>query len=131
MEPAHFDRRTKRLATQPLTRRRAVAAVTALLASVIGPLREETSAQSATPASPPSTGAEAANNTTLFVQTATGGTIAANPAAAVSTPATPGTATAAQRGACLLTLHDPTQGRRSPSDRPQRDFSEVETPRFF
>src|SRR5690242_19124911 len=108
MDPTPFDRLTRWVATRPLTRRRTFAAAAgAALAALVG-ATTGTRAQ-ATPTATPAAGAGtlAANNSTLFVQTASAGTFQPNPAAR-ATPTvvgrgTPAAATA--QGAYVLTLH--------------------------
>lgn len=131
MDPARFDRLAISLATHPVTRRRTLASGAALLGGLIGAVRGAR-AQSATPASPAAGHELADNNGTLFVQTAAGGTMTANPAAgATPLAAGAGTPAPAARGAYLLTLHGHTGETIGFSDRPERNFGELPTPKFF
>lgn len=135
MDSARFDRLTVALASRPVTRRRALAAGTTLLSGLASSLRGGR-AQPATPSTTPTapaTAGLAANNASLFVQTATGGTFQPNPAGS-ATPATVGRGTPAAtqpHGAYLLTLHGHSGETIGFSDRPQRNFGEVKTSRFL
>lgn len=129
MEGSRFDRLAKRLAKRHLSRRAALQAGAAGLA--VTALRTATSAAQGTPAPPGTPMSElAADNGSLFVQTATTGSLTPNPAAR-ATPAAGGTPVAAQQGAYLLTLHGHSGETIGFSDRPKRDFGEVPTARFF
>lgn len=149
MDPARFDRLTRRLATQALTRRRAFTAGAAALAGLTG-LDRGTRAQDASPvATPAGAGALAPHASTLFVQTATGGTFLPNPLAGQPLPppdiATPiagvtpdgsppaGVATpvAGTHGDYLLTLTGHSGETIYFSDRPEREFGEAKTSSFL
>lgn len=140
MDPARFDRLAISLASHPVTRRRMLAAGAGLLGGLVSVVRG-THAQGATPTASPAASVPpklAANNGTLFVQTAAGGTFAPNPVAgqplassASATLAAGATPVAAQHGAYVLTLRGHTGGTIGFSDRPARDFGEVPTSRFF
>lgn len=136
MESARFDRLVRRLAHRPLSRRAALQAGAAGLALTAFPAL--TAAAQGTPAVSTAAAAAqraglAANNSTLFVQTATSGTFGPNPRAAGTPPAAgPGTPPVLQRhGAYLLTLHGHSGETIGFSDRPQRQFGEVPTSRFL
>jgi hypothetical protein len=94
MDAPRFDRLTRRLAGHRLSRRAALRAGAGGLAAAALVSARGGAAQG----TPPAGGAIAADNATLFVQTAAGGTFVPNPQA--GTAATPGgaagTSTAAQ-----------------------------------
>ena len=87
MDPVRFDRLTRRLATKALTRRRAVTAGAAVLAGLTG-VDRDTHAQDASPVATPVAGAGTTTKpiSTLFVQTAAGGTFTVNPLAGQPLP---------------------------------------------
>ncbi len=133
MDPRRFDALAKRLAARRLSRRAVtkggVASWVAALAGA-GAAR----AQDATPGGGGGTDAVVAeDNATLFVQTAAAGSFRPNPMAGpAATPGGPaGTPDPARRGAYLLTLEGHSGETIAFSDRPQRQFGEVKTPRFF
>lgn len=145
MDSHRFDAFTKWVAQTRLSRRTALRQLgwggmaAGLFGAMAAPMRA--SAQ-ATPAATPTAGAAgelAANNATLFVQTAASGTFGPNPAATGTPPAATGTdtsataatPTAAQPAAYRLTLHGHTGETIGFSDRPARNFGEVPTPRFL
>jgi hypothetical protein len=134
MDPTQFDRLSRWVANRPLTRRRTLAAASSALAGLVG-TRSGTRAQATPTATPSATGTGlAANNSTLFVQTATGGTFRPNPQAS-ATPVTVGRGTpapvTAAHGAYLLTLQGHSGETIAFSDRPARQFGEVKTSQFF
>lgn len=137
MDARRFDRLSTSLARAALSRRTAfrglAAAAVAVLGGALG--RGATVAQG-TPAAGP--GQLAADNSTLFVQTAIGGTFHPNPQAgqplatpAGATPAPGATPVAATHGDYLLTLTGHTGETIAFSDRPARQFGEVKTTQFF
>lgn len=132
MDSTRFDALAKTLG-QARSRR---TVLTTLGAAALGAIGLKTGGVTATQGIPAATPTAvvaaaglAANNATLFVQTATSGTLTPNPAAS-ATPAA-GTPTATQPGAYRLTLYGHTGETVGFSDRPRRDFGEVPTPQFF
>jgi len=123
MDGRRIEALCKRLAA-PRSRRQALRA--GLLGAAATALARLGAAAQATPQA---RNAVAANNSTLFVQTATGGALRPNPAAAPSSPA--GTPTTARHGAYVLTLTGHNGETIAFADRPQRDFGEVKTVQFF
>lgn len=124
MDPRRFDALAKRLG-QPSSRRSVTAGMEGFAAAALM-WPDRAHAQEATPPATPSgsggTTGMAANNATLFVQTAASGSFHPNQGA---TPA------AGPSGAYTLTLHGHTGETIAFSDRPQRNFGEVKTTQFF
>jgi hypothetical protein len=129
MRRIDIDALAQFVATHPLSRRRALSAGGLGLAAAALAWSGEAAAQGtpATPAAPSAPTEVAANDATLFVQTASGGTLVANPTAASG--ATP--AAASGHGAYRLTLKGHTGETIAFSDRPARQFGQVPTSRFF
>ncbi len=138
MESTRFDRFAMRLAKKRVSRRTALRS--GLLGSVASALSVIAARAQATPAAsnaatPAASGMVAADNSTLFVQTATGGIFRPNPeAGATPVPAaTPGNGlpVTQRRGDWLLTLTGHSGETIAFSDRPQRQYGEVATHHFF
>lgn len=128
MDARRFDALTKYLATRFSRRAVLRASATGLTATSV---RGWSAAAQATPSASGAASGLAENNATYFVQTATGGTFRPNPQAAPAASPAPATPTAATHGAYLLTLTGHNGETIGFSDRPERQFGEVDTPRFF
>lgn len=127
METNRFDAIAKTFAGRRSRRSTLKSGAASLSAAALsGVIARAASAQDATPAA--GVGELADDNSTLFVQTASAGSFQPNPDAGTPVDGTP---TAGRRGDYLLTLTGHPGKTIAFSDRPQRDFGQVDTAKFF